>query len=264
MKKQPNPPFLELNFYIADLHETDAFLKLITSLVALGAQFTGKGSAHIGPDVSNSTFASISDMAREKITVSSMADVERYIADPDHRLIDVSMLDATNTVHDVAEIVTLQSISEEAAQVDQHPLAIWTDGDLTSGPPSYRPKHNKRAMEVGGQIYRRFQALIESLQPAYAAITVEYGLECPADLKLNPKSLAFEDFFVSRSYLGASSINRIQDLFSDAYIETVGDGIYVSCFEMFNPEGKSCDSKYATTQSFKVAEIIASSTQVED
>jgi hypothetical protein len=99
--------------------------------------------------------------------------------------------------------------------------------------------------------------LVESLRPTYAAITIEWPLECPEDLQRDARSLAFRNFFVSRGYLGESKLARVRDIFADAYVEPVGDGVYISCMEEFNPEGRHLESDDAAQRSVEVAKLLA-------
>ncbi len=259
--KLPDPPFLELNFYFADLPETDAFSRLIKALVGMGAQFTGEGYAHRGMDMRDTPFAAITDEHFESISIAGSTDLEQCLADPNSRLLQVYMYDATGVVHANAEIVTYLSVSPEAALTDRHPLAIWTEGWLFSGPLAFRKQYMKRAEEVGRQIYQRFRSLVEILHPTYAAITCEWSLECLTDLRRDPRSYAFRDFFISRTYFGTPKLTRIQSLLSGAYIEPVGDGLYISGTKEMNPELRSLERRYAQEQSIEIAKLIASTSK---
>ncbi|MBA3943778.1 MAG: hypothetical protein H0X37_04365 [Herpetosiphonaceae bacterium] len=254
--RQPDPPFLELSFYFADRTGREAFTQLVTTLVGFGATFTGEGKAHKGVGLRDQPFGSLSDELREPLPLENSEALTRWTSDPNTRLLQVSMGGATGAIADVAEIVTYESISDEAASVDHHPVAIWTEGELFSG--TFPKTHAGQARKVGQQTYERFRLLVEALAPAYAAITTEYGLECPEDLRRDARSYAFQDFFVSRSYLGANKVAKIQNLFAEAYAEPVGDGIYISCHRFFNPEGKDSEAKYGSGQSGEVARLIAS------
>ena len=251
-------PFLEIGFYFGKSSETDAFTRLVKALTDLGAWFTDDGYAHLGLGVRDASFSSITERAPRPVAVKSLGDIERYFADPDTRLIQVYMSGVTGTVHHVAEIVTYLSVSPEAAQMDRHPLAIWTEGWMFSGPPHFLRRHAKQAKKVGGQIYQRFKTLVETLQPSYGAITIEEALECPADLRHDPRSYAFQDFFVKRTFLGAPNCEHLRDLFADAYIEPVDDGLYISSHGDFNPKDKSLDTNRALEQSVEVAKMIGS------
>jgi hypothetical protein len=254
--KRLAPPFLELGFYFANIPESDAFTQLVTALIGNGAKLTGEASARRGAGFKDMAFASISDSPLPEPLTTDVSTIMRSLTDPDVRIIEVYMHGATGLTLNTAEIVTYLSISREAVRTDKHPMAILTEGELFSG--TLRHDFPQRARKAGMQVYHRFFALIEALQPAYAAITVENPLECPTDLRRDPRSLAFCDFFLSRAYIGASKLRTIQTLFTGAFIEPMGDGLYISCTEEFNPEGRSLDAEYAQRRSVDVAKLIAS------
>jgi hypothetical protein len=260
MTKEPRPPFVELNFYIADRPEQESFVQLLTTLVGLGATFTGEAYAHRAEGIRDIPFADVHELPLERVSVHDDLALTNYVADPDIRLVQVYMHNATGSQPDIAEIVTYQSISEAATRHDRHPFSIWTSGDWTEWENytgALRKQVAQRAQQAGRQIYHQFLSLLAALRPAYAAITVEGALECPTDLRQDPRSLAFQDFFMSGSYLGADNLQRIQKLFPSAYHEVVGDGIYISCYKGFNPEGKQIDADDAGWLSVEVAKLIA-------
>lgn len=254
--KRLTPPFLELGFYFANIPEADAFAHLVTALIGNGAKLTGEASARRGAGVKDMSFASINDSPLPEPLTADVSTIMRYLTDPDVRIIEVYMGGAIGITVNTAEILTYLSISPEAVRTDKHPIAILTEGELFSG--TLRHEFSQSARKAGMQVYHSFCALIEALQPAYAAITVENPLECPTDLRRDPRSLAFCDFFVSRAYIGALKLRIIQTFFQGAFIESMGDGIYISCTEEFNPEGRSLDAEYAQRQSVEVAKLIAS------
>jgi hypothetical protein len=249
--KTPNPPFLELGFYFS-LPEPDAFERFIGALLNQSAQFAGTGQAHHGPNIGKEPFGSIHDQDLHLVTIANVADLKQHLTDPDSRLVEVLMQGASGTTSDMAEAVGYVSISPGAAIADRHPLAISTEGTLFSGPPD-----RERVNAVGNQAYRRFRLLIEALNPCYASITIEYALECPSDLRRDPRSLAFRDFYVSESYVGTANLKVVEGLFTGAFVERIGEGMYVSCDEAFNPRGMKKDSEEAAWQSIEVAKLIA-------
>ena len=246
-------PFLELSFYFTQLLSAQAYLRVITELSRLGASFTGEAYAHRGREIGHEPFASIHDRDLERVTVNTVADLVQMLDDADTRLVQTHMTEAVGLAQDAAEIVTYVAISPEAAPVDQHPVAIWTEGELFSGDL----RQSESTKPAGLLVYRRFRALLETLQPAYAAITNEYGMECPADLRRDPRSHAFRDFFVSGAYVGASTLDRIKTVFADAYVESIGHGLYISSTAEFNPNNQSVDATQATRQSGEVARLLA-------
>jgi hypothetical protein len=135
-------------------------------------------------------------------------------------------------------------------------VSIWTDGEIFSG--DLRQDYADARFRAGRQIYQRFCALVEAINPSYAAITSELPLMCPVDLRRDPDRSIFRDFFVNRSYCDVVTFNRIQELFRDAYIETLKNGVYISSTEECNPRGININITDAVYQSVETAKLIAS------
>jgi hypothetical protein len=254
--KRPNPPFLELGFYFANIPEADAFARLITTLLSLGATFTGEASMHRGIGIREKPFASITDAPLPELVTLDAATLMRSLVDPDIRLIEVYLDGAIGVARNAAEIVSYVSVSPEAAHADRHPLAILTEAEIFSG--SLRQRFARRARRAGRQVYQRLRALVEATRPAYAAITVEFPLQCPTDLRRDPRSLAFRDFFVSGTYIGAPNLAVAKNLFAGAFVEPLTDGLYISCTKDFNPDGRNLPVEDAQRRSVEQAKLIAS------
>jgi hypothetical protein len=131
--------------------------------------------------------------------------------------------------------LTYNWISEKASQIDTHPIVLLTSGQnlnkLVSGSKS-------KSDSMARNAYKCFIALVNETLPTYAAITVEYGLECLTDLRDDPISLAFRDFYIDNNHLSKKNLNRLLKLYSGAYIETLENGVYISS-SGFNPKFRS-------------------------
>lgn len=220
MRLPSGGPFLEFNFYWADVAEGDAFARLVAALLDLGAVF-------------------------RRCDIASMDELEQALTDPGADLIQVNMEGATSTTRGVAEIVTYLDLPEGVARSDHRPIAIWTEGQWTEAwlhetkAGLHETKAGlQRARTLGRRAKDRFCALIERTRPSYAAITVEYELPTPSALRRKPDGHAFHDFYVSASYLGREALAGLADLFAGAYIEPVADGVYISCWGLLNPRGR--------------------------
>ncbi len=206
-------PFLEFNFYWADVAEEDAFARLVAALLALGAVF-------------------------RRSDITSTDDLEERLTDPHRSLFQVFMEGATNTTRGVAEVITYITIPEDVARHDYRPIAIWTEGQWTEEWQHETKARLQRARTTGRRAKERFCALIDRTRPSYAAITVEGALPTPYQLRRKHDGRAFHDFYVSGSYIGPAALASVTDLFADAYVEPVADGVYVSCWTVLNPRGK--------------------------
>lgn len=256
--KGPEAPFLEVNFYFADIPDAVAFVRVLAALTSEGAQFIGTGLIHRGPQINLRPFGGINDelsesvRSSESVLIASLQEAEAYAMAANTRLVQVDMTRASTALHRGREIVGYVSISPEAAAVDHHPIAIWSTGTPFDGPVENKQERRQR-QQFGTRVYRRFLNLIRRLEPSYAALTVEYALECPTDLRRDPRSLAFDDFYVSATYLGAQRTAQVLALFPRAYREAVSDGWYISCSGDLNPKNVQVDRNNATDE---VAAII--------
>ncbi len=248
---------MELNFYHGNLLEREAFSNLVAALLRLGAQFSGIGGIQTGVGIRDAPFSNVhEDNPGQSVRIGSLESLARYLQAPDVRLTHVRMRGASGISRKLDEYVIYTSISPEAAAVDRHPIAIWTEGWMFTKPLD--SEYEKTTRTAGRRAYRRLLELIDIVRPSYAALTVENALECPTDLRRDPRTYAFTDFYISRSYIGADNLRGIVRLFEEAYTEPTADGVYISCYQAFNPEGRKVDSAAASYKSTEVARLIAS------
>lgn len=231
MRLPTGGPFLEFNFYWADLSEEEAFVRLVAALLNLGARF-------------------------RRSDITSMKDLEQRLTDPQANLHQVYMEGATNTTHGVAKIITYTTISEDVARYDHRPIAIWTEGRWTEAWQHETKVGFQQARTSGRRAKDRFCSLIERTHPSYAAITVEDVLRTPYELSRKPYGHAFHDFYISATYIGREAVDEITRLYAGAYIEPITEGVYISCWEFLNPRGKGLTSGLEAKKS-AVARYIA-------
>lgn len=154
----------------------------------------------------------------------------------------------------VRDVVGLSSKSEEV-EIIGGIVVLRTEGEAFCGPER---EDLRRLTQLGRQVYQRFTELADRLQPTYGAILVEYTLEEPAELRKDPRSLAFRDFFVHRERLGEHAIDAIIRLAGeDAYVERLHVGAYISMSSEFNPKARSVPSLIAQERSTEIAAVVA-------
>jgi len=253
----PSPPLLAFGLYFSALSDADALALLIEGLVRQGARFTGQILAFHEVGARDMPFASptdlLSNQSKVEQTTLDYPALKRYLTDRNVRVLQVGLVDAIGLTRQ--ETAGFTFISPEAVGVDMHPLAIRTAGGFFSAPGK---RSATAARKYGARVYARFLALVQSLDPAYAAITIEYSLECPTDLRHDPRSYAFRDCFINEQYVGIAILRRAKNLFADAYVEILSKGLYVSCSSPFNPMNMEVDSESAISKSVAVAKLIAS------
>ncbi len=244
-------PYLEIGFYFKHVPEKEAFVLLLKALFELGFQLGNRG--YVFAEIEDrEDFASISDKVRHEVPLNSWIDVDNLLADPSTRLVQVVMNDVVNNSE---TIVTYISISPEAVRYDSHPIAIWSSGELFSG--TLTNLYKKQVKRRGKQAYQLLKDLVNKVRPSYATITVEEPIECPKDLSYDSRSYAFSDCYVEETFLGSSDFMQVKKMFRNAYTELLGDGIYISCYEYFNPEGQELSNDLASGKSGEVAKLIA-------
>lgn len=244
-------PYLEIGFYFERVPEEKAFVQLLKALFELEFQLGNRGYIHTEAR-KREGFASVSDKVPIEVPLNGWIDVDNLFADPNTRLVQVVINDMGNNTE---TLVTYMSISPESVHRDWHPIAIWNSGELFSG--SLTEEYEKQAKRRGKQAYQLLKDLVDKVRPSYATITVEEPIECPTDLARDPRSYAFRNFYVEEAFVGSSGFIQIKQMFGNAYIELLGEGIYVSCYEYFNPEGQTLNNDLALTKSVEVAKLIA-------
>ena len=260
MSKGPEPPYLELSFYLADVTDGAGLSALASEVMRGGARLEGTVRVHRGPRIGERVFASITDEPLQTMSVSDRTALGLLMSDPLVRVIQVDMVGVVSGFPDRTSILTFQSVSVDAAKYDHHPVAVWTDGEVFSGP--FRTSRAEEAGKSGMLILRTFLSLVEQLRPSYAAITSEYPLECPFDLRKDPRSLAFCNFYVSASYLQPPARDRIRSLYAEAHVEEFADGLYVSCSREFNSSAIDLPGLTQQRLSREASRIIASAPRV--
>jgi hypothetical protein len=132
-------------------------------------------------------------------------------------------------------------------------VVLRTEGEAFCGPA----RQAARLKKLGGRVYKRFVQVADEIAPAYGAIAVEYSLEEPQALRQDPRSLAFRDFFVSRTRLSSNALDDVlQHAGDDVYVEERKAGVYVSMTAEFNPRGCGIPSSEAQERSARISAII--------
>jgi hypothetical protein len=235
--REPDNAILELDFYFPDRSEKQAFEQVIQALIGQGAKFVGTGRAHTG-DYAEEPFGFLTDLPSEEVQVDSN-NFDALMKTSSFRLFKVDMLNAVGSAGpDLKETVAYVGLPKSD---DKHPIGIYTDGEPFSYPREYI--NVPKAKNAGLKIYERFITLARLTKPAYGAVLVEDYLDNPttlrASLERNTTDTFFMDFYLNRSFIGEDNLVRICELYQGAYFEELDNGIYISCYEYFNPQNIS-------------------------
>jgi hypothetical protein len=253
----PPTPWLEFSFYYGDRPEYIALRGLSEALVRLGAKFRRKVDTFRGPSARDAPFGFA---YRDEIPLGfdsaqlqiSFEKLDRIWLDPDSRIHTMYFTNAVGLTRN--EVLTYSAMSQELAELDYHPLTIYSWADPVTGQDR---RSAKETVQNRINTLKRFCDLVEITRPSYGAITIEVPMPCPVDLGLIGGSGAFYNFFVSEQYIGPKNITRLQDLFSDAFVKPVTGGIFVSTQEYFNPKGISIDVHQMRDRLRRVSAILA-------
>ena len=223
-----DPPYLELAFYVGRERVQDQALRAVDSLVRAGARFTGEIDVVEGDLVSR-----LSSVELSSIELNSSA-----------RLRSIYLDGATG--------VTTKT---ELIEIRGGVLQLRTEGELFSGP---NREHRAQLYRLGMGAYACFKRLALGIESYYGALCGEYSLEEPAELKRDPRSIAFRNFFVSRVALGEGTVEVVRrTVGADVYVEELGDqGLYFSMSPEFNPDHQEVEPIESQYRSVRVAESL--------
>jgi hypothetical protein len=133
-------------------------------------------------------------------------------------------------------------------------LIVRTEGEDFSGPMR---SDTKRLFALGQKVFEAFVRTAKIANCLYGAILVEYELETPQELRADPRSLAFRDFFLSRHNLSEEVYSRVLALVPrDVYTQETSVGVYISTSREFNPEKRGIETELAHEVSVRVAVAI--------
>jgi hypothetical protein len=211
--RRPQPPFLELGFYMEPLPDAAALGLMARALRSMGVRFSGEAVVrHGGP--------SPDDVTLEDIAVGEREIVQR-LESPTSTLFAVGAPGAAGGASDVLTRTGGWNAAPHNA------IAIWTDDVVFDRPDA----------EAARFVRERFAQVVEAVRPMYAAITVEEGLPSPVRLRRDPRTRAFNDFYLSSELVARVGASRLADLYEHAHREPLAGGVYVSSTPALNSRG---------------------------
>ena len=233
--KSLEAPFLELEYYVGRDRAHAEALRASEVLLRNGAYLEG----HL----------EIVGKAESRHEISNLDEVNFVLQGKEWNKIRIFVRDATRTTR-----------KTEVLECSRGIVLLRTEGGIFSGPPRCT---SRRQREVGQLAVEAFLLLARNLDAAYGAICVEYSLEEFEELREDPRSLAFRNFFISRSRFGDDVIERILGLVeSYAHVDSWNDGLYVSMTDPFSPDGTFLSEIQAQELSVEIGRVIASASLV--
>lgn len=219
--RNPEPPFLELGFFLSRLNGNQALEKLVRHLVykrrSMPRAIIASRNSLPGP-AANAEEATLGAQRR----IDRVSDLWKALGDPAQQIHKVMLEGATRIVSDCREIAAVLSTGSKGVETSGSCVAIWTEGESLSHPAD--SFGNSSTGSMGRKAIAAFRDLVLALSPAYGAITVDYGLESPEDLMNDPRTYAFTDFYLDREFIGHANLQQIRNRFPNACHEQFGRG----------------------------------------
>lgn len=227
--RNPDPPFLELGFHFDRVSGRDAFQKLsITVIEGLGA--IPKEVTFRNCDKRVLLRANEATCSTQR--VSSLEDVRRLFEDEKRLAVKLAVEKGTRIVPDAREFFTILPVNSSDPGDCGNSVAIWIEGANFSV-PSVQDGIPSKTRSVGLKTRSVFVDLVRRLNPTYAAITFDYGLESPCDLRDDPRTYAFRDFYLQSEQFGVKAFQEMKSRFPNADYEDLGCGVIVTTTKPF-------------------------------
>jgi hypothetical protein len=249
--KELSGELVGLDYYFRAVDRAEALAEVIRHCCEHGGMFAGKILQCEGPDAKKYRYSSIADRTVRKLSVDS-SELARKLTDADVDVVSAAVWSAIGISDGVPEIITYCGVSSDASQVDNPSISIRGEGWVFS-----TPGQEKQAKKAGRHCYQKFTEICDDLDPDFASILNEDSLPCAYDLAGGAGKRCFANFFVSARAYDAKVISVIEHLYSDAYIERLPNGIYVSTWSYFNPHATTIERQFALERSAKVAGLLA-------
>lgn len=206
--RTPDAPYLELGFYFRQKSGRESFRLLAETLtnhfdaVPIDACTVDQ----IGPSLMRS------NEARERTAkLRNADDLDRLLREPSIFVRKVSFNGGTRIAKDAQEFLVTLPIEGANCKNESNVVAIWVEGGAFSRDPN--SQISKKAKQVAARALAAFRRLVTHLRPTYASITVDYSLENPCDLRNDPHSLAFRDFYLDRADFGIQFLEKLKTKF---------------------------------------------------
>lgn len=250
--KSPDAPYLEFGFYFESLQPLDAFRLVVAKTASLRAVRLHKAASVVRVTSGSDDVESHLDGEFIEMPIKDACDLEGFLLSTGGVISKLTISGLLNIVPGTYEFIVpnIYPILNSKGAV----VSVWSDGAwLSSGPGAC----NQRRRERGAKALALFREMVSLLDPSYAAITVDYTLETPEQLRSDPRSLSFRDFYLSRQYLTPSVMTAFATNYSSFQQESIDDGRLFLCSTYLVDEGNIVDSHICYEASVFVGKEIA-------
>lgn len=217
--RTPEPPYLELGFYFRQKSGREAINFLAA---ALTTHFDAVPAVAYAADLGTPSLFRADDVIGRPVKTPGVDDLNRLLGDSSKFVRKINFDRGTRIVRDAQEFLVVLPIEGAECKNEGNAVAIWVEGAAFSR--ASNTDVSKKEKKVASNSLSAFKKLISHLQPTYAAITVDYGLENPCDLRRDPRSLAFRDFYVSRTDFGESFLTELRTKFPNSVYDDYEGG----------------------------------------
>jgi hypothetical protein len=215
---RPGGPHLEVGTYEPRLSDQESIVATLHTLLGLGAVLKGVGTAQVPEE----RFVRLPDWNVRPI---SLSELEPILADPTQQILQFYM----EGYFESTSVVSLDTISEEAALTDRHPVVVWFEAF------KFELGEDDEKARIGDQARRLLLELARSPEVAYGAILGEgWWMESPSEMRGERSQIWLGNFLLT-DWVDAEDREHILDAFEGAYVEELEFGTYVSTYEWLNP-----------------------------
>lgn len=249
--QEPSGELVGLDFYFGSLASADALEAVVRLCLQSGGVCSNRIYVCDFKGARESQFESVySDEVRKRgVSEATLFDC---LSDSDQRVVRVPIAGAIGISGDTADLVTFNGVSRPALLRNSHPVSISAEGWVFS-----TPGYEKKAIKAGRRCYNRFLHYCKSLQPDYAAILNENSLPSACDLLREKGDRCFYDFFVNAEVYGEHLLQHLECMYKDAFLERIGNGLFVSVSSWYNPKGLKINRLEASRRSVAVSKLLS-------
>lgn len=225
--RTPDAPFLELGFYFRQKSGREAFRHLVSVLTE---EFGAVPANSVVTDQTANCLSRANESAERIVKTTSGNELNRLLDDSSKFVRKVTLEKGTRIVRDAQEYVVVLPINGADCQNENNAVAVWIEGEALSRASNDNVSNKEKKIAVN--TFETFKKLVSLLQPAYGAITVDYGLETPCDLRLDSRSLAFRDFYLDGNF-GENFLGKLKNKFPNSVYNDYEGGLITTTTTAF-------------------------------
>ena len=246
--RTPDAPFLEFGFYFETLALPQAFRRVTSNIASLKEVKLHKATWFV-PNADNEDVGI--HLCGEWIEepIDNVPELQCFLGPEKSFLSKLTISGLADIVPERFEFIVPHTAVKDGAVV-----SVWSDGYWLS----MGPERDSPLLRAGGaKAIPLFRSLLELLRPSYAAITADWPLESPQQLRMDPRTLAFLDFYLSKRYLSPSVLRKFANEYAAFDQEELADGRLFLSSAFLSNKKNHVDSEIAEDACQFIANTIA-------